>query len=152
MRLSNTQLPDAFVNDFNNLCRDSTANFSKHEKYTIDDFKAAYIPVKPTVPVPQWLIGWWEVSWRSQTYYYYFANNHQATWTQIAPLNYEVPPICFPIQNGIVGVDIQGKVTITWNDTGSIETLTLSVGSTSLQMDGFWQDLERLWAIKLPRT
>jgi hypothetical protein len=149
---SNTQLPDAFVNDFNNLCRDSTANFSKHEKYTIDDFKAAYIPVKPTVPVPQWLIGWWEVSWRSQTYYYYFANNHQATWTQIAPLNYEVPPICFPIQNGIVGVDIQGKVTITWNDTGSIETLTLSVGSTSLQMNGFWQNLEHLWAIKLPRT
>jgi hypothetical protein len=63
-----------------------------------------------------------------------------------------VPPICFPIQNGIVGVDIQGKVTITWNDTGSIETLTLSVGSTSLQMNGFWQNLEHLWAIKLPRT
>jgi hypothetical protein len=102
------------------------------------------------IPQPEWLIGWWKVNWRSQDYYYYFGRNRQATWTETAPLNYDVPPICFPTHNGKVDVDTKGGVVITWNDTGSVEKLSSTgIGLNGLHMEGFWQDVERLYAVKL---
>jgi hypothetical protein len=104
---------------------------------------------QPSAPVPEWLIGWWKVLWRSQYYYYYFDRGRVATWTEIPPLDTKVPPICFPINNGKVSVDTRGGVVITWNDTGSVEKFSQSIGPNSLQMDGWWQDVEPLSAAKM---
>ena len=33
-------------------------------------------PVAVVAPVPEWLLGWWTVTWRNEDYYYYFDLNH----------------------------------------------------------------------------
>jgi hypothetical protein len=43
-------------------------------------------------PVPEWLVGWWVVTWQKQTFYYNFDRNHQVIWTQIQPPNSSLPP------------------------------------------------------------
>src|SRR5207249_11751604 len=49
-------------------------------------------PTAQTVPVPSWLLGWWNITWRGQTYYYYFDGNYQVKWTRIVPINTLQPP------------------------------------------------------------
>src|SRR5271166_5157947 len=38
-------------------------------------------------PVPDWLVGWWKVTWRGRVYYYYFDRGREVKWTQTLPQN-----------------------------------------------------------------
>jgi len=51
----------------------------------------AYFP--QAAPVPDWLLGWWEVEFRGDTYYYYFDLTHQVKWSEYRPRDLMTPQL-----------------------------------------------------------
>ena len=109
------------------------------------------------LPIPEWLIGWWKVTWRGQAYYYCFSHNHQVKWTQITPREYDrrlnisqpaklLNPMFLANDTGMFVIDVGNAVTIRWGATGSLETFTLTSDES---MRGTWNDREQLTATKL---
>jgi hypothetical protein len=99
--------------------------------------------------VPDWLVGWWTVTWRGQTYYYYFDRNRQVKWTQGPPDDAsKPPPVCR--DTGSFGVEGAAAVTVRWGGTGSVEKFGLLPAATAeLQMGGTWNGTEPLTAVKM---
>jgi hypothetical protein len=98
-------------------------------------------------PVPDWLLGWWNVSWRGQHFYYYFGRNHDCHWTLSAPLDTTRPSLVSN-DSGTVAVDVPNALTIKWATTGSVEKFNKqSIGSGP--MKGTWNDKEPLTATKM---
>lgn len=97
-------------------------------------------------PVPEWLLGWWNVQWRGQAFYYYFDRGYKAQWTKQLPLDTSRPPL-LSSDSGVVGIDSPNDFNIKWNATGSVEKFSKSVGP--LPMRGMWNDKEPLSATRM---
>ena len=101
----------------------------------------------PTSPFPEWLVGWWKVPWRGQTYYYYFDRDRQAKYTLTMPSNTSQPPLRAD-DTGSVTLEPNNSVTIRWGATGSVEKFS-SVPGSNEQMRGTWNATEQLTADKM---
>ncbi len=105
--------------------------------------------VTATSPMPAWLPGWWVVTWRGQTYYYYFDRNHKVKWTPNAPTNTSQPPTSAR-DTGSVVIEGVAALIIRWSSTGSVENFGLLPSTTnSLEMGGTWNGTERIDAEKM---
>jgi hypothetical protein len=101
----------------------------------------------PIGPVPDWLLGWWKVTWRGRLYYYYFDRGGDAQWTQTLPQNTGHPPTAAK-DTGKVVVESLNVITIRWPATGAVEKLVKAPVATG-QMSGTWNDREPLTAVKM---
>ena len=73
-------------------------------------------------PVPSWLQGWWKV-FDGNTYYYYFSDQHVATYTKAPPKDLVSPPVKQPLNEGAVTISTDTtKVVIDWNPADGGET------------------------------
>jgi hypothetical protein len=73
-------------------------------------------------PVPDWLQGWWKV-FDGNTYYYYFSDQHVATYTKVPPKSTIAPPVKQPLNEGAVTISPDTtKVVIDWNPADGGET------------------------------
>lgn len=111
------------------------------ELYLGDDSSAT------AAPPPDWLRGWWTVTWRYQTYYYYFDKEWHAQWTQFNPPDLTKPPVRAN-DTASVKLDPKGIVTLTWSATGSVEKLNRPLDDDE-SMSGTWNDSENLSASKM---
>ena len=111
---------------------------------------AVYLdPANQSHPVPGWLLGWWEVTWRSQTFFYYFDNKFHVKWTEHRPLDTLRPPLMAG-GTGAFGVEGTSGVTIRWGATGTVERFgRLPTTTDDVQMAGTWNDLERISAVQM---
>lgn len=109
--------------------------------------------------IPDWLVGWWKVTWRGQSYYYVFSRNHQVKWTPNTPREFDrklnnakpsqaLNPLFLAADIGTFGMDVGNTVVIRWRATGSLERLTKTSMSED-SMRGTWNDTEQLTAVKL---
>jgi len=103
-------------------------------------------PAQPSNPVPDWLLGWWNVNWRGQAFYYYFDRNLECSWTLTPPLDTTRPSLVVN-DKGKVALDVPNAVTIKWGATGSIEKFNKL--ANSMPMRGTWNDKEPLAATKM---
>jgi hypothetical protein len=102
---------------------------------------------QPGGQVPQWLIGWWNVTWRNQTYYYYFDNNYEVKWTQILPYSVAQPPVA---ANDTGDFTIQPfGVATRWRTTGSVEQFSSVFGTNNKQMQGMCNGTDPVTAVKM---
>jgi hypothetical protein len=102
---------------------------------------------QPALPVPDWLTGWWNVTWRDQLYYYYFDRNREVKWTKVQPQGTTQPPL-MPMDTGKVTIEPLNVITVRWNATGSVEKFVKAPVVTE-QMGGSWNDKELLTAYKM---
>ena len=73
-------------------------------------------------PVPNWLRGWWKVD-DGNLYYYYFSDQHVATYTKVQPKNVTAPPVKQPLNEGAVTVSQNStSIVIDWNPADGGET------------------------------
>jgi hypothetical protein len=100
-------------------------------------------------PVPDWLAGWWKVTWRGQDYYYYFDSNRQVKWTQILPQDTS-QPLLIARDTGKFALQPPNSLTIRWGATGSVEKFVrVPVTEENERMSGKWNDTEPLTAVKM---
>ena len=102
------------------------------------------------LPPPAWLVGWWQVTWRNQSYYYYLAPDRTARWTRVPPLPVTPAPLAHSApRTGNFTFDSPAGVTIRWLDSGSVEVFTRGSGAAEGDMTGTWNDSDRVEATKL---
>ena len=106
-----------------------------------------YFSAAQTVPVPDWLFGWWKVMWRGQLYYYYFDANYRVQWTRIVPINTLLPPNDSE-DTGTVEFKVPSTVTIRWGASGSVEVFAKPATDNG-PMLGKWNNTEPLTATGL---
>jgi hypothetical protein len=100
-------------------------------------------------PVPEWLVGWWKVTWRGQAYYYYFDRNRQVKWTQVLPQDISAPAL-IGSDTGKFAVQPPISVATLWSATGSIEKFNrVPATDAEEEMWGKWNDTEPLTAVKM---
>lgn len=102
---------------------------------------------KNSAPVPDWLPGWWVVSWRHESYYYFFDRSFGVSWTLVKPSSPAQPP-AGARDKGKVSVEPLNVVSIVWGATGSVEKL-VKTPTINEQMGGTWNGKEALSAVKL---
>jgi hypothetical protein len=102
---------------------------------------------KSSAPVPDWLPGWWVVSWRHETYYYFFDRNFGVSWTLVKPSSPSQPP-AGDRDKGKVSIEPMNVITIVWSATGSVEKL-VKAPTVNEQMNGTWNGKEALSAVRL---
>jgi hypothetical protein len=107
--------------------------------------------VPPRQAVPQWVKGWWLVTWDEDVYYYYFANNWTVTWTYISP--YDYTSLTLPTDGGLGNFHLTGGLLqVNWF-SGSVEQYWYGAGDESTLE--FWGKhngqgvlhVERLWGV-----
>jgi hypothetical protein len=111
------------------------------------DLELYFKSAAQTGPAPEWLVGWWKVTWRGQAYYYYFDRNRQVKWTQILPGDTSQPPLAAS-DTGTSAVEPNNAVTTRWGATGSVEKFSIVFG-TGAQMEGTWNGTEPLTAASM---
>ena len=87
--------------------------------------------------VPQWLSGFWNVSWRGQTYYYYFDQHRQVRYVQFLQMAKTLPFPGSGSSSGRFAVNNDNAVIIRWDqggDAGAIERFRRMVGSSPISM------------------
>ncbi len=78
--------------------------------------------------------GWWRMTWRSQTYYYYFERSGRAYWTRRAPVTRVAGPGAFEGRG--YWFDFTTQVKIAWTATGTLEVHSRQgVGMTGVVND-----------------
>jgi len=97
--------------------------------------------------VPDWLVGWWRVTWRGMTYFYYFDQNHEAKWTEIQPPLTTFPPLAAN-DTGDFTADQFSVIAVRWRTTQAVETLRPKYASSGNEMTGMC-DGDRMTAVKL---
>lgn len=97
--------------------------------------------------VPSWLVGWWRVTWRGQTYYYYFGDNLEVRWTQDKPSSTTQPPISAN-DIGDFTLELFGVAT-RWRTTGSVEQFRSVYNANDQRMQGTWNGTEPIFAEKM---
>jgi hypothetical protein len=98
----------------------------------------------PALALASWVFGWWNVTWRNQTYFYWFDSSGRVSYTQQQPANLQQPPFN-PISKGYWFSSDGANITICWTETGSVETFFQVFGI----MNGFWNGTEPLLATRL---
>jgi hypothetical protein len=97
--------------------------------------------------VPDWLVGWWRVTWRGISYFYHFGQNHEVKWTQIQPPVTAYPPQ-FANDTGDFKIDQLGVIAIRWRATQAQETFRTKYASSGNEMTGMAEG-DRMTAVKL---
>jgi hypothetical protein len=95
-------------------------------------------------PTPPWLLGWWQVRWRNDVYYYLFEPNGRVKWSGIRPLS-DARSMASVGDNGTC-VAMGSKISIRWNASGSLEEFDRA---NNQNMSGIWNKREPLTATKL---
>ena len=79
--------------------------------------------------IPDWLPGWWTVTWLGKPYYYHFDKGGQVKWTKVLPKNKWLPPQA-PEARGTYAVEFRKDVTIQWfGPKGSVEKFSKAAGA-----------------------
>jgi hypothetical protein len=99
-------------------------------------------------PSPNWLPGWWKVSWRGDPYYYYFDEAASVRWTPNPPGNISQPPAASH-DSGSVSMLASAGVAVRWRTSGSVEKFVLLPAVGGMQMRGTWNGAEPLAAVRL---
>ena len=96
--------------------------------------------------VPDWLQGWWEVTFRGDTYYYYFDLKRQVKWSEMQPRDIFTPMLA---TDGGVGTfsNAGTEVTVRWR-SGTVEKFT-ATGQEFDTMNGTWNGSERITAARM---
>ncbi len=98
--------------------------------------------------VPDWLLGWWRVTWRGWIYFYYFDQNHEVKWTQTQPPSTAFPPLVAD-DTGDFTIDSFSVVTLRWRTTQSVETLRPKYISSGNEMTGKCNGTDPFTAVKI---
>lgn len=93
----------------------------------------------PRGGLPDWILGWWRVTWRGDVYYYFFERSGIAGYTSTRPGN-TAQSIAWAQDTGSATAN-GNTVQVRWNATGSIERFNQDTANT---MSGMWNDRERL--------
>jgi hypothetical protein len=92
--------------------------------------------------------GWWVVSWRQKTYYYFFESNGRIHYLTNKPSSLSVKPISNRDQRGYWFEGAAMKVNIFWTTSGSVEVMecgTLNAVVTSpIVVKGKWNGAEEI--------
>lgn len=99
--------------------------------------------------LPRWLIGWWRVTWRGQTFFYAFDSRGGVAWTPMAPLQATAPAVVGLRDSGRVSLGPGGDLRIVWSATGTVESFTAQAVAGPPRMSGRWNGLEEIQAEKL---
>jgi hypothetical protein len=99
-------------------------------------------------PVPEWLLGWWNVSWRTKPFFYYFERSGDVRFTRTPPQD-TTQRLLAGIDTGKFVLDINNAVTIKWGATGAVEKLTKAPGIAAGPMKGTWEGKEPITAVKM---
>ncbi len=92
---------------------------------------------KATAPVPDWLLGWWQVAFRGDTYYYYFDLTHQVKWSEFRPRDTMMRMMATDGGAGSFAVKDGSEITIKWR-SGNVEKFTRS--SSGDRIAGTWNE------------
>lgn len=95
-------------------------------------------------PTPNWLLGWWEVRWRSTSYYYLFEPNGRAKWSEVRPAS-KASNMTSVNDNGAC-ISMGRNVSIGWQTTGTKEEFQQT---SERAMKGVWNGTEPLTATKM---
>ena len=99
-------------------------------------------------PLPGFaVLGWWEVVWRGQSFYYYFEKTGRVGWTQQKPKSLK-QPLPIPQGSGYHFHRLASKMQVVWSQTGSVEefeTLKVAAGT----MTGMWNGSEPMTAKRM---
>jgi hypothetical protein len=86
-------------------------------------------------PAPEWLVGWWQVSWQGNTYYYHFDNRNTVTYSKQG-IRGQV--------SGTGNFQMNGaSLTVNWPASGTVERFG-AAGPGS--MHGLWNGTEQIFA------
>jgi len=100
-------------------------------------------------PVPDWLPGWWTVTWLGKPYYYHFDKGGQVKWTKVVPKNKWLAPM-MPEATGTYAVEFRKDVTIQWfGPKGSIEKFSTGTGAGVPSMQGKLNGRDAMTAVKM---
>ena len=85
---------------------------------------------------PTWLTGWWQVSWRNDTYFYKFDAGNTVTYSKQG------------IGGSVSGVgnfqlNSEFSITINWPASGTVERFELAAPGS---MRGRWNNMEQIFA------
>ena len=96
--------------------------------------------------VPDWLQGWWEVTFRGDTYYYYFDLKRQVKWSEMRPRDIFTPMLA---TDGGVGTfsNAGTEVTVRWR-SGTVEKYT-ATGQDFGTMNGTYNGTETITAERM---
>ena len=91
-------------------------------------------PATQNGQVPDWLLGWWTVTWNKQIYYYFFDSTFQVFWTQNAweITNANSRPT-FANDTAKFAVDPPNGVVMRWPNTGTVEKYISESGNLLMQ-------------------
>jgi hypothetical protein len=84
------------------------------------------------------MLGWWDVTWMGQAYFYLFEKNGKVAWTQKAPASLTQPMS----QAGGRGYWFEEahQITICWTETGSLEVLAVKPPQLATHLEGQWNN------------
>jgi hypothetical protein len=97
----------------------------------------------PINPQDSKLSGWWEVTWRSDSYFYFFERG-RVWYTKSRPTSTARP---FTKDSGYYFGRLTSTFLICWTGTGTVEDFTMGADEQSLT--GKWNDVDALVARKL---
>ena len=79
-------------------------------------------------------VGWWKMTWRSASYYYYLARTGHAYWTASAPVSLGQGPQAFEGKG--YWFDLGAELKIAWTMTGSLEEHQRAGGTLTGTLNG----------------
>ena len=88
---------------------------------------------------PEWLVGWWRVSWQNNAYYYNFTSGHTVTYSKEG------------IRGRVSGMgnfrmNSESSLTVNWPATGTVERFGVAAPGS---MHGLWNGTEQIFATYL---
>lgn len=117
------------------------------------DIEAYYGTMPQPGPVPDWLVGWWQVNFRGEEEYYYFAPNRSVEWSDVRPgdafLNGVCPVSPIPGSKDVGHYALKGnELMVRWT-TGTVEEFGINPEGGGDQMAGTWNRTEAMTARKM---
>ena len=86
-------------------------------------------------PVPSWVLGWWEVTFKGDTYYYYLDLKQQAKWSEYQPRDTMTPMLATDGGTGAFTATNHGEVTVRWR-SGTVEKFNRAMVGSGDTMQG----------------
>jgi hypothetical protein len=99
-------------------------------------------------PVPDWLLGHWDVVWRGQMWYYYFDKNRRVTYTQHEELKDRLPLVFQGEGRFAVNDPGPNGIVTRWTTTGTGEQFWRASGTAEETMLGYVNGVEQIAARK----
>jgi hypothetical protein len=98
-----------------------------------------WVDIESLIPAPQpppgWIQGWWQVTFRGDTYYYYMDLKYQAKWSEVKPWDLMGPMLSTDGGTGAYSVTNRGEVTLRWR-SGTVEKFQRDMYSSGEAMRG----------------